>query len=180
MSQMNSGSSWKSAENKAKTAPGKLAAAQQSLADGKAAKQQGLAKAQRAKDNAPNLPGWANQANEQNAKKAISSAKTQISQAKADIKANTRTGPTIGARPPVQTAKLGPTELGAAKLSNKTQTVKLGPTELGAAKLKPQSTSLGSKQIGSAKMPQFKQANPSNPMGRTGGKPGVNIGNQKR
>lgn len=176
----NPGKPWQNAENKAKIAPGKLAAAQKSLAEGKDAKQAGLAKAQRAKDNAPNLPGWANASNEANAKKAISTAKTQISQAKQDIKANTRTGPTIGARPPVQTAKLGPTELGAAKLSNKTQTVKLGPTELGSAKLKPQSTSLGSKQLGAAKTPQFKQASPSNPMGRTGGKPGVNIGNHKR
>ncbi len=102
------------------------------------------------------------------------------------------TGPTIGARTGTgsaptqlgaaklnpQSAKLGPQQLGAAKL--KTQTAKLGPQELGAAKLKPQSASIGAQQLGAAKLTPFKTAGPSNPMGRTGGKPGVNIGNHKR
>lgn len=85
------------------------------------------------------------------------------------------TGPTIGARTGTGSA---PTQLGAAKL--KTQTAKLGPQELGAAKLKPQSASLGAQQLGAAKLTPFKAAGPSNVMGRTGGKPGVNIGNNKR
>ncbi|MFA6045067.1 MAG: hypothetical protein WC718_08790 [Phycisphaerales bacterium] len=85
------------------------------------------------------------------------------------------TGPTMGAR----TGKGSePTQLGAAKMT--VQTAKLGPQELGAAKLKPQSTSLGAKQLGAAKLTPFKAAGPSNPMGRMGGKPGVNIGTNKK
>jgi hypothetical protein len=84
------------------------------------------------------------------------------------------TGPTIGARTGKGSA---PTQLGSAKMTM--QTAKLGPQELGAAKLKPQSTSLGAKELGSAKITPFKTANPSNPMGRMGGKPGVNIGTSK-
>lgn len=154
---------WKNAENKAKTAPGKLQSAQQALTQGKAQKQDGLAMANRAKQNAANLPGWANASNQQNAANKISAGKSQISQAKQDIKANTRTGPTMGAN----------------RTPQKVQTVKLGPGQLGAGKLKTQTASLGPGQLGAGKLPQFKQANPSNPMGRMGGKPGVNIGTNK-
>lgn len=102
-----------------------------------------------------------------------------------------RSGPTIGARSGTGSA---PTQLGAAKM--KVQTASLGAQQLGAAKLKPQSASLGAKELGAAKIQTakigaqelgakklptpFKPAGVSNPMGRTGGKPGVSIGNQRR
>lgn len=94
-------------------------------------------------------------------------------QALAQAKLAKPTGPTIGARTGKGSA---PTQLGKASI----KTVKLGAQELGAAKLKPQTASLGAQQLGAAKMTPFKSATASNPMGRTGGKPGVNIGNQKR
>jgi hypothetical protein len=96
MSQQNK-TPWTPANNTAKTKGAALSSAKQSLATGKQMKQDGLAQQARAQKNAPNLPGWANASNNQNAANKISTAKTMTTQAKTNIKANTPKGPVIGA-----------------------------------------------------------------------------------
>jgi hypothetical protein len=88
---------WKPGDNKAKTAPGNLNAAKQQLAQGKQMKADAKVMGARMQKNAPNLPGFANAANQQKLAGAMGAAKSTIANAKAGIKANTPKGPTIGA-----------------------------------------------------------------------------------
>ncbi len=61
-------------------------------------KQEGKEMGARMQKNAPNLPGFANASNQQKLAGHMANAKSTISNAKAGVKANTRTGPTIGAQ----------------------------------------------------------------------------------
>ena len=109
----------------------------------------------------------------------VESGQSGVAKGQAALAAAKNAKPTSGVTIGARTGKgSAPTQLGAAKM--KVQSVSLGAQELGKATLKPQSASIGATQLGAKKLPQFKTASPSNPMGRMGGKPGVNIGTGRK
>lgn len=86
---------WKPGTSQAAT---NTAAAKQSLAQGKQMKADGKVMGARMQKNAPNLPGFANQANQQKLAAHMGTAKTTIANAKSTISANAPKGPVMGAQ----------------------------------------------------------------------------------
>lgn len=145
------------AVNTARVAKGNVTQAKQNIKDAKQEKVNQNAKFDRAQKLVKSggdkfIAGM----NMQSAMMGIDKANKKIGDNKATIKSNTPKGPVIGARTGQNTLQ------GVGKTGPK------------------QGAPLTSNAVGGAKtVTPFKQASPSNPMGRTGGKPGVNIGTSK-